>query len=86
VVPHSDLLKVAREAAGRAAGFIRAARRPDPAEWHRKARSDFVTDVDRDAERLITDALVAAEPGSRVVGEEAAAGPPTSCTTIRHTR
>lgn len=71
MVSHSDLLTVARDAAARAAGFIRAAPRPDPARWDRKARSDFVTDVDRDAERLIADALVTGVPGSRVVGEEA---------------
>jgi myo-inositol-1(or 4)-monophosphatase len=70
VAPHTDLLDVARLAAARAAGYVRAARRPDVGAWHRKAKSDFVTEVDREAERLITETLLLGAPGSRVVGEE----------------
>jgi myo-inositol-1(or 4)-monophosphatase len=63
---------VALSAAERAARFIRATPRPGPAAWDRKARSDFVTEVDRTAERLIAEAVLAAVPGSRLLGEESA--------------
>ena len=69
---HSDLLDVAQRAAERAARHIRAARRPLPGAWERKDRSDFVTEVDRDAQRLIGDVLLGAVPDSRMIGEEAA--------------
>jgi len=72
VASHSDLLDVAQRAAERAAGHIRAARRPLPGAWERKDRSDFVTEVDRDAQRLIGDVLLGAVPDSRMIGEEAA--------------
>lgn len=66
-----DLLHLAQGAAARAAGFLRSVERPsDPARWARKGSRDFVTEVDRSAERLIGDILLAAEPGSRMVGEE----------------
>ena len=66
-----DLLHLARTAAEAAAGYLRAVERPsDPADWTHKGSRDFVTEVDRTAERMITDILVAAEPGSRIVGEE----------------
>jgi len=67
---HRDLLEVAVRAARLAAGFIRASARPDAAAWDRKARNDFATDVDRGAERMIADVLLAGVPGSVVVGEE----------------
>ncbi len=66
-----DLLHLARTAADRAATYLRAVERPaDPSRWGHKGSRDFVTEVDRTAERLISDVLLAAEPGSRVVGEE----------------
>ena len=66
-----DLLHLAETAAQRAAGYLRAVERPrDPAAWTTKGRNDFVTDVDRTAEAMIQDVLLAGEPGSRVVGEE----------------
>lgn len=68
---HRDLLDTALRAAERAAGFIRGAARPDAGAWDRKARSDFVTDVDREAERLIAETLLDAVPGSEMLGEEA---------------
>jgi myo-inositol-1(or 4)-monophosphatase len=71
VASHSDLLDVAQRAGERAASHIRAARRPPPEAWERKDRSDFVTEVDRDAQRLIGEVLLADVPGSRFVGEEA---------------
>jgi myo-inositol-1(or 4)-monophosphatase len=66
-----DLLHLARTAAEAAAGYLRAVERPsDPGAWTHKGSRDFVTEVDRTAERMISDVLVAAEPGSRIVGEE----------------
>ena len=66
-----DLLHLARTAAEAAAHYLRGVERPaDPSRWSLKGSRDFVTEVDRAAERIITDLLVAAEPGSRVVGEE----------------
>jgi len=62
---------LAKQAAARAAGYLREVERPaDPAGWTAKSQRDFVTDVDRTAERMITEVLLAAEPGSRIVGEE----------------
>jgi myo-inositol-1(or 4)-monophosphatase len=66
-----DLLHLAKRAAAAAAQYIRAVERPaDPSGWTAKGRRDFVTEVDRTAERLITEVLLAAEPASRIVGEE----------------
>jgi myo-inositol-1(or 4)-monophosphatase len=66
-----DLLHLAKRAAAAAADYIRAMERPaDPSGWTAKGRRDFVTEVDRTAERLITEVLLAAEPASRMVGEE----------------
>src|SRR5512144_1544870 len=66
-----DLLHLARTAAERAADYLRGVERPaGPAGWTPKGSRDFVTEVDRAAERLIDEILLAAEPGSRIVGEE----------------
>jgi myo-inositol-1(or 4)-monophosphatase len=66
-----DLLHLARTAAERAAAYLRAVERPaDPRRWTPKGARDFVTDVDRTAERLVAEVLLAAEPASRIVGEE----------------
>jgi myo-inositol-1(or 4)-monophosphatase len=66
-----DLLHLARAAAERAAGYLRGVERPaDPNRWTVKGSRDFVTDVDRTAERIIAEVLLAAEPGSQIVGEE----------------
>ena len=71
VLEYQDLLAVAVAAAERAGEFIRGAQRPtDPAVWTRKGPSDFVTDVDTTAERLITDYLKRHVPDSQVRGEE----------------
>lgn len=68
---HQNLLAIGRDAAERAAAFIRTADRPgDPSAWGRKGLSDFVTEVDREAERIIGDRLRAGAPGSAVLGEE----------------
>jgi myo-inositol-1(or 4)-monophosphatase len=66
-----DLLHLARTAAERAATYLRGVERPaDPNRWGHKGSRDFVTEVDRTAEHLVTEVLRAAEPGSRIVGEE----------------
>jgi myo-inositol-1(or 4)-monophosphatase len=66
-----DLLHLARTAAERAAQYLRGVERPaDPSGWTLKGSRDFVTDVDRTAERLVGEVLLAAEPESRIVGEE----------------
>ncbi|HEU5171582.1 MAG TPA: inositol monophosphatase family protein [Gemmatimonadales bacterium] len=62
---------MARSAAGRAAGFLRSVERPaDPAGWHAKGTRDFVTEVDRAAERMIAEVLLAGDPRATIVGEE----------------
>lgn len=71
MAPRLDLLHIARRAASQAGDYLLAVRRPaDPASWVRKGRADFVTEVDRTAEQMIRDVLLAAEPASTVVGEE----------------
>jgi myo-inositol-1(or 4)-monophosphatase len=76
-----DLLLLARTAAERAAAFLRGVERPaDPVAWTLKGSRDFVTDVDRAAERMIGEILLAGDPAARMVGEEftpatAASGP-----------
>jgi myo-inositol-1(or 4)-monophosphatase len=71
MVSSLDLLHLARTAAERAAHYLRGVERPaDPRRWTLKGSRDFVTEVDRTAERIITEVLLAAEPGSRIVGEE----------------
>jgi myo-inositol-1(or 4)-monophosphatase len=71
MVSSLDLLHLARTAAERAANYLRGVERPgDPVGWTLKGSRDFVTEVDRTAERIIGEVLLAAEPGSRIVGEE----------------
>jgi len=66
-----QLLAAAELAADRAAAFLlREEGRRGPDEWTEKGRADFVTEVDRESERLISETLLAAAPGSTVVGEE----------------
>lgn len=66
-----DLPALARTAAEQAAAWIRSAPAPGRAEaWDVKGHHDFVTEVDRTAEAMITEVLVSAEPGSTVIGEE----------------
>lgn len=66
-----DLLHLAQTAAARAGAYLRAVQRPgDPSAWTLKGSRDFVTEVDRTAERMIADILLAAEPDARMVGEE----------------
>ena len=65
-----DLVDVARRAAGRAAAFLRDTTPPSEADWIEKGPHDFVTQADRGAEALITEALTRDVPGSTVMGEE----------------
>lgn len=68
---YQDLVRLARDAAERAACYIRQAQVPaNPDDWARKSENDFVTQVDREAERLVAETLTAGEPGSTVLGEE----------------
>jgi len=70
-----QLLAVAQLAADRAAAFLlREEGRRGPDEWAEKGRADFVTEVDRESERIISETLLAAVPGSSVVGEELTPG------------
>ena len=82
---YRHLLDLAERAAHRAAGFIRAADRPGADAWDRKARNDFATDIDREAERLIRGTLLTGAPGSAVVGEEFGAAGATGTTGDRVT-
>jgi myo-inositol-1(or 4)-monophosphatase len=70
-VDERQLLAAAQLAADRAAALLRREEgRLGPDAWSEKGRADFVTEVDRDAERLIAETLLAAAPASVVVGEE----------------
>jgi len=39
-------------------------------EWETKSHADFVSDVDRDAERAITETVVGRHADARILGEE----------------
>jgi myo-inositol-1(or 4)-monophosphatase len=66
-----QLLAAAQLAADRAAAFLRREEgRLGPEHWTEKGRADFVTDVDRESERLIAATLSEAAPGGAVLGEE----------------
>jgi myo-inositol-1(or 4)-monophosphatase len=66
-----DLLHQAKAAAHAAATYLRRVERPaDPSSWTLKGSRDFVTEVDRTAERVIADVLLAGQSGGRMVGEE----------------
>ncbi len=63
---------MASAAAIRAGEYLRQVPRPrDPNGWATKgAANDFVTRCDAEAEAIIAESLLAAEPGSQVLGEE----------------
>ena len=66
-----DLLHWAKTAALAAGSYIRSAQPPGgPAEWTQKGSRDYVTEVDRTAERIIGEVLAQGIPGGRIVGEE----------------
>ncbi len=67
----TQLLDAAQLAADRAAAFLREQEgRLAPEAWSEKGHGDFVTEVDRETERIIAGTLLAAVPGSSVQGEE----------------
>ena len=71
-----QLLAAAQLAADRAAAFLRREEgRLAPEAWSEKGRADFVTEVDRESERLIAETLRGAFPASAVLGEELSPGP-----------
>ena len=58
-------------AAESGAASIRSTTRPhDPDTWDRKGLNDFVTEVDRMAERIIVKALLKHSPDAGILGEE----------------
>jgi myo-inositol-1(or 4)-monophosphatase len=68
---NAQLLSAAQLAATRAAAFLREQEgRMRPSDWAAKGRADYVTEVDREAERMITEDLTKAYPDSVVLGEE----------------
>lgn len=69
------LLDVARRAADAAAAAHREGRgRIDPADWGEKGRSDFVTEVDVEAERRIVEIIEAEFPDHTILAEEGTGG------------
>ncbi|MFI5234727.1 MAG: inositol monophosphatase family protein [Gemmatimonadales bacterium] len=70
MLSHQHLVGLARTAAQAGARYLAAVERPDAAAWERKSPRDFVTAADRTAEAIIAEVLLAAEPGSAILGEE----------------
>lgn len=65
------LLETARRAAARASSVQSDARgQVDPSRWAEKGRSDFVTEVDVESERVIVQTLLEVFPDHRVLAEE----------------
>jgi myo-inositol-1(or 4)-monophosphatase len=65
------LLATCVAAAARAAEIIRqGAARRDTLTWETKSATDFVSDVDRDAERAIREIVAQRHPDTRILGEE----------------
>ena len=65
------MLNTAITAARRAGSVInRASLDLDKVQVSRKQRNDFVTEVDKEAERVIIDTLLKAYPGHSILGEE----------------
>jgi len=66
-----DLLTRARLAAEAAGRYLRSVHRPgSPAGWSLKGSRDFVTEVDRQAERIIAELLKQSGAGGHIIGEE----------------
>lgn len=71
VPSNQDLVEVAAAAARRGADIIRAMPRPGREAWNTKGGpSDFVTEVDRAAERGVRDVILEAFPDATILGEE----------------
>lgn len=70
-----QLLEAARLASDKAARFLRESEgRMTERDWSMKGKADFVTEVDRESERMIAADLTAAFPDSVVLGEELTPG------------
>ncbi|MEJ2320285.1 MAG: inositol monophosphatase family protein [Gemmatimonadales bacterium] len=70
-----ELLEAAREAADKAGRVHRArAGGAGSLTWEEKGTSDFVTEVDREAERAIVETLLARFPDHEILAEEEATG------------
>lgn len=70
-VDDAALLEAARESAAAAAAVHAEARGGmDPSRWSEKGRSDFVTEVDVEAERRIVELLLRRFPGHAILAEE----------------
>ncbi|TFG51180.1 MAG: inositol monophosphatase, partial [Gemmatimonadales bacterium] len=71
MVSPKDLLGIACRAARDAAEYLQSVSRPrDPKAWGTKGPSDFVTEVDRTAERMISEVLRVSTPEAAILGEE----------------
>jgi myo-inositol-1(or 4)-monophosphatase len=78
----TQLLSAARLAADEAARYLRTRTgRTRDLEWVAKGPSDFVTEVDKESERIIVARLTGEVPGSVVIGEELTPGAPGPLTT-----
>lgn len=71
-----DALRDVALAAAREAGALHreGAGTLDPSEWSEKGTADFVTEVDRESERIISRRLGEAFPDHRILGEEGTDG------------
>ena len=80
-----ELLDVARVAAALAAEVQRDARgQVDPSRWEEKGRSDFVTEVDVESERVIVSTLLERFPDHGVLAEEGMeSGPDAARSAVR---
>ena len=68
---NAQLLSAAQLAAAKAAVFLRSQEgRMKPGDWTAKGKADYVTEVDKEAERIVTAVLLKAFPESVVMGEE----------------
>jgi len=70
-VANAQLLEIALSAA-KAAAVVHAASagQIDPSRWGEKGRSDFVTEVDLEAERQIVDTILTRYPNHAILAEE----------------
>ncbi|MFW6084674.1 MAG: inositol monophosphatase family protein [Gemmatimonadota bacterium] len=71
----TTLLETARRAAEAAAAVHRDAARLAPSSWTEKGRSDFVTEVDMQAEGRIVEILLGDFPDHRILAEEGSVAP-----------
>ncbi len=77
--PYDELLRLARDVAHEAAELVRSRRRDGVEVSETKSSPvDIVTQVDKAAESLIYDRLMAARPGDGFLGEEGASATSTS--------